>query len=146
MEALSRETVDREGRGVLDIAGLSLNFADRRVLDDISLKVASGDSVAVVGVSGSGKSSMLSCVLGLIRPDAGSITVDGEAVDSRRGRAMARLRRKKLGMIFQGGELLPALSPFENVVIAGLLAGREAADVRSAASELLERLGVPDGD
>ncbi|MGL5809181.1 MAG: ABC transporter ATP-binding protein [Nocardioides sp.] len=129
----------------LSVEGLSFGYGGRAILNDIDFRVAAGESLAVVGRSGSGKSTLLSCVLGLLVPATGSVHIDGVTVDARRARAVARLRRAKVGMVFQGGELLPELSPVENVVVAGLLGGLPAQVARSRADELLTRLGVPDG-
>ncbi|CCH77149.1 putative transporter subunit: ATP-binding component of ABC superfamily [Nostocoides japonicum T1-X7] len=127
------------------VAGLSLRFADRVVLDGADLVVERASSVAVTGGSGSGKSSLLLCLLGLLRPDAGAIEIDGSPVAFGRAGASARLRREKVGAVFQDGSLLPELSPRENVALAGMLAGLPAAEAATRAEELLDRLGVPAG-
>lgn len=122
---------------------MGFQYGSRRILDDISLTVSTGEAVAVRGKSGSGKSTLLSCVLGLITPSRGTIKVDGQVVVKR---TAARLRRQKIGMVFQSGELLPELSPLENVIIAGLLGGLDIGAARERATQLLTRLDVPPGD
>ncbi|WP_205730193.1 ABC transporter ATP-binding protein [Blastococcus sp. TF02-8] len=124
---------------------MSLVLGGKTILDDVDLEVDAGDSVAVVGRSGSGKSSLLSCVLGLIPPSAGTIVVDDVAITGLRRSGLSRMRREKLGMIFQTGELLVELSPRENVMISGLLAGQRPREAAAKADHLLEALGVPDG-
>jgi putative ABC transport system ATP-binding protein/lipoprotein-releasing system ATP-binding protein len=114
-------------------------------LDNIALNVLSGESVAVMGRSGSGKSSLLSCILGLVKPDSGEIMIDDQKVVSGRRSRMAKIRREKLGIVFQSGELLPELSSTENVLIAGLLAGQPIAQARERCAKLLEQLGIPAG-
>lgn len=128
---------------VLCVRGLRFAYDRARILDEVSLGVAAGESVAVVGKSGSGKSTLLSCLLGLVRPSGGEILIDGQALTRRNA---ARVRRERLGVVFQGGELLGELSPVENVVIAGLLAGLSSTQALARAKSLLDMLGVPSGD
>lgn len=124
---------------------MTFRYGDRRLLRDVSFDLHAGDSLAVVGRSGSGKSTLLACILGLDVVADGVVRVDGDVVDARRPRAVARLRREKLGVVFQGGELLPELSPQENVLIAGLLGGLPRRVAQERTVELLSRLGVPEG-
>jgi putative ABC transport system ATP-binding protein/lipoprotein-releasing system ATP-binding protein len=134
------------GRSTLVIKGLSLRYLDRVVLDDVGLEVKAGQSVSIMGPSGAGKSSLLSAVLGLVRPDSGSIQLNGTVVKAGSSSGMARLRRDEIGVIFQSGELLPELSPTENVALAGLLAGTSPSEAGGRANQLLAALGVPSGD
>ena len=122
---------------------LSYSVPRRKILDDVSFMVDKGESVAVAGPSGSGKSTLLMCLLGLLEPNAGSIYVDGEDIIGMSRHNKVELRRKKLGMVFQFGELLPELTPVENVALPGLLAGKGRATAYKQAQELLERLAVP---
>ncbi len=131
---------------LLSVNGLSLSFGETTLFADVSFELAMGESLAVMGRSGSGKSSLLSCILGLIRADSGEIMVSGNRVESLRGSAMARLRREKIGMIFQSGELLPELSPLDNVLVAGLLGGQSVRAATKRSEELLEGLSVPRSD
>ncbi|HZX37784.1 MAG TPA: ATP-binding cassette domain-containing protein, partial [Streptomyces sp.] len=108
---------------MLDVRGLRVQVSGRLLLDDVALTVRSGESVAVTGPSGSGKSTLLMCVLGLSRPTAGQVRVAGADVTAMRPRALARHRRAHIGTIFQFGELLPELTPVENVAVAALLSG-----------------------
>lgn len=128
---------------MLSVRGLYFAYDSEPILDEVSLNVAAGESVAVIGKSGSGKSTLLSCLLGLMRPSAGEVLIDGEPLTPRNA---ARVRREKLGVVFQGGELLGELSPVENVVIAGLLAGLSSTQALDRATSLLDALGVPPGD
>jgi lipoprotein-releasing system ATP-binding protein len=131
------------GAPVLEIEGMTYAI-DRRVLfNSVDLKLSPGESVAVTGPSGSGKSTLLSCILGLVRPDSGAVRVAGEDVRALRGRRLARHRQENVGVVFQFGELLPELTPLDNVALAALLhrAGRRTAYERAAA--LLDELGVP---
>lgn len=130
---------------VLTIRDLSVSFGTRQVLDGLNVAVNAGESVAVTGSSGSGKSTLLNCVLGLVRPDAGSIVIDGVDMAGASRKDAARARREKIGMVFQSGELLPELSPVENVMVSALLAGQDPGQARHDAEDLLQRLGVPAG-
>ncbi|MER8001135.1 ATP-binding cassette domain-containing protein [Streptomyces sp. NPDC095613] len=131
---------------VLRIRGLCHDIRERKLFGSVDLAVRSGESVAVVGPSGSGKSSLLSCVLGLLVPRAGSVRVAGEEITRMKAKELARVRSGSIGMVFQSGELLSELSPTENVALAALLArtgnGSGAGALRRA-EELLDELGVP---
>jgi phospholipid/cholesterol/gamma-HCH transport system ATP-binding protein len=126
----------------IQLAGVAKAFGTMRVLDGLNLSIDPGESVAIIGQSGSGKSVTLKCILGLIRPDAGSIEVDGENVVGLSAREGERLRGK-FGMLFQGGALFDSLPIWRNVTF-GLNQGRnvDAARMRRIAEENLERVGL----
>ena len=110
------------GAPKIRLRGVQKSFGAKRVLQGIDLDVPSGESVVVIGGSGSGKSVTIKCILGLIRADAGRIEVDGEDVTHARGtRRDALLRR--FGMLFQGSALFDSLSVWQNVAF-GLIQGR----------------------
>jgi len=115
--------------------------AARRLLDGVGLSVTAGEVVAILGRSGSGKSTLLHLLGGLDRPDAGSITVAGEPLTGRRGGALARIRLRHIGFVFQQFQLLEELSGLENVLLAAQLPGAPAGGVRRAA-ELIDALGL----
>lgn len=99
----------------IKIKGLSKAFGEKVVLDNLDLDIPKGKSIAVIGASGTGKSVLLKCVLGLIEADQGSITVDGvETLGASRQTREDVLR--KFGMLFQGGALFDSLKIWENVV------------------------------
>ena len=126
----------------LRIEGLRYALKDRVLLDGLGVEVPGGSSLAVTGPSGSGKSTLLMCALGLVKPDAGTVSVAGGDVTRMSARALAAHRRH-IGVVFQFGELLPELSPLENVAIAALLAGVDRRKAYGSARELLRWLGVP---
>ncbi|MEF3119242.1 ABC transporter ATP-binding protein [Streptomyces chrestomyceticus] len=136
------EEIKADGR-VLDISNLRYEVADRVLLDGLDLQVAAGESVAVVGPSGSGKSTLLGCILGLHRPHQGRVAVAGSDVTKMRQRALERHRSQYVGMVFQFGELLPELTPLENVALAALLGGIPSGEAYRRAEKLLRDLGVP---
>ncbi|WP_414506976.1 ABC transporter ATP-binding protein [Streptomyces sp. NEAU-L66] len=131
------------GEPVLKASGLRYEVADRVLLDGVDLQVCAGESAAVVGPSGSGKSTLLGCVLGLIRPAQGQVEVAGQDVVRMRQRALERHRSRHMGVVFQFGELLPELTPVENVALAALLGGTPSNQAYERAETLLRDLGVP---
>ncbi|MCM2415582.1 ABC transporter ATP-binding protein [Streptomyces sp. RKAG290] len=137
--------MDRQDSSGLHVSDLYYEVAGRTLLDGVELSVARGESVAVTGPSGSGKSTLLMCVLGLIEPQAGTITAAGRDITGLGPARLAQARRETLSMVFQFGELLPELSPVENVALPVLLAGGRHQDAYRRAEELLGELGVPTG-
>ncbi len=127
------------------IRGLSKSFGPKRVLDGIDLDVDAGTSMVIIGGSGSGKSVLLRCILGLIEPDAGAIEIDGQ--DLRRlGRREQEAARARIGMLFQNGALFDSLPVWENVAF-GLLARRgpsrmSRARARDHAGTVLSQVGL----
>ncbi len=111
------------------IRDLHKTFNENVVLDGLDLDVGVGESVVVIGGSGSGKSVMLKCILGLLSPEAGSIQVDGEEMVGRAGRERDRIRRK-FGMLFQNAALFDSLPVWENVAF-GLMEGERMARAES---------------
>jgi putative ABC transport system ATP-binding protein len=113
-------------------------------LDDVSLAVAPGELVAVMGPSGSGKSTLLNLAGGLDRPTAGDIVVDGQPMGALNLRALAALRRRSIGYVFQDLNLLPALTAAENVSLPRELDGVPLRRARTEALAMLERCGLAD--
>ena len=130
---------------LLRAAGLVKSFgegrASRRILDGADLDVQGGELVAVLGRSGTGKSTLLHVLGGLDRVERGTIEVAGERVDGASERRLAALRRRRIGFVFQFFHLLPELSGEANVRLAARVRG---ADPRAheRATELVERLGL----
>jgi len=101
----------------IELQGVKKSFGPKKVLDGISLTVAKGESLVVIGGSGTGKSVLIKCILGLLTPDEGSIKIDGVEVTKLRGSAREELMRK-FGMLFQGGALFDSLPVWENITFA----------------------------
>jgi phospholipid/cholesterol/gamma-HCH transport system ATP-binding protein len=118
------------------------SFGPKLVLDGIDLSVGRGESVVVIGGSGTGKSVMLKCILGLLRPERGSIQVDGQEVVGLSQRDREQVMRK-FGMLFQGGALFDSLKVWENVAF-GLIQGQKMArgPARDIAIEKLAQVGL----
>lgn len=110
------------------------------ILDDISLSLAKGESLAIIGASGSGKTTLLGLLAGLERPSQGQVDLDGQALESLDENARARLRRQRVGFVFQSFHLLPSLTALENVMLALEIAGLDQA--RSRAVTALEQVGL----
>jgi ABC-type lipoprotein export system ATPase subunit len=140
--------VNDAGASVLRACGLRKEYGRGeglvRAVGDVDLDVASGETVAVMGPSGCGKSTLLHLLGGLDRPSDGELWLAGQRIDQLGERALARLRRDKIGFIFQAFHLMDELTAAENVELPALLAGRSARSARRRAAELLERVGVAD--
>src|SRR5918996_1034337 len=114
--------------------------AERRVLAGVSMTIARGEIVVLVGRSGSGKSTLLNLIAGIDRPSAGSVVVDGTDLTALDEQARTRFRRRSIGFVFQFFNLIPMLTVEENVVLPLELNGR--ADVMATHSR--EVIGVAD--
>jgi putative ABC transport system ATP-binding protein len=133
---------------VLEATGLGKVFGldgiDVRALDGIDLQIEAGEMVAIMGPSGSGKSTLLHILGALDTPTEGTVAMSGERYDSLDDNALTRLRRDRIGFVFQFFNLLPSLTAEENVLLPALIARRNEAGMRSRVAELLERVGLGD--
>ena len=118
--------------------------AEVLALRGVDVAIERGEFVAIMGPSGCGKSTLLNLLAGLDRPTAGEVWLDGERIDRLSETELARLRRRKIGFVFQFFNLVPTLSAVENVELPLLLVGRRRRDARRSASELLTELGIGD--
>jgi phospholipid/cholesterol/gamma-HCH transport system ATP-binding protein len=123
------------GQPKIELRGVTKAFGAKKVLQGIDLSVAARESVVVIGGSGTGKSVLLKCILGLMQPDAGSIRIDDEETTALAGRERERVMRK-FGMLFQGGALFDSLRVWENVAFGPIqsdgMAPQKAHDVAMA--------------
>lgn len=119
------------------MADVRKSFGPKTVLDGMSLDVKKGESFVVIGGSGTGKSVMLKCILGLLRPDSGAIEIDGENVIGLGGQDREQVMRK-FGMLFQGSALFDSLPVWENVAF-GLIQGQRM-DRKKAKEKAIEKL------
>ena len=131
---------------MIEIKNISKTFKNNKVLDGIDLTINQGDVVAIIGPSGTGKSTFLRCVDRLEKPETGTITIDGETQDLAHihGKDLTELR-KKTGMVFQNFNLFPHYSVWKNVIDAPIhVQKRDRAEVEKTAMELLEKMGIAD--
>ena len=126
----------------ISVRGLRKSFGPKLVLDGIDIDIGVRESGVVIGGSGTGKSVMLKCILGLIEPDAGSIKIDGQEVTNLSTGEREKLMHK-FGMLFQGGALFDSLPVWENVAF-GLIMGRgmARADAKKVALQKLAAVGL----
>ena len=113
---------------------------DLCILDDVDFEAAAGESVAVVGASGSGKTTMLGILAGLDLPSAGDVWLDGEEITALSEEQRARVRGRCIGFVFQTFQLIESLSALENVMLPSELRGDAAA--RDEALQFLTRVGL----
>jgi putative ABC transport system ATP-binding protein len=109
---------------MLELNRLSKSYGDNAIFSDVSLAVARGEFVALVGESGVGKSTLLNCIAGLDTADSGTVQIDGSALAQMGEAERSQLRREKLGFVFQAFHVLPHLSVAENVSLPLRLLGR----------------------
>ena len=124
------------------LRGVTKSFGAKKVLQGVDLDVAPGESMVVIGGSGTGKSVLLKCILGLLVPDRGSIHVDGEETVGLSDRNRARVMRK-FGMLFQGGALFDSLKVWENVAFGPIQSdGMKPAQAHEVAVAKLGAVGL----
>lgn len=115
-----------------------------KAIDNISLEIPKGDFVSIIGPSGSGKSSLLLMLGGMLSPSLGKVFIDDESLYDLKPNEIAALRQKKMGFVFQTFNLIPYLSAIQNVQLPLLLGGLQAKDQVEKAKYLLERVGLDD--
>ncbi|MFI1092527.1 ABC transporter ATP-binding protein [Streptomyces sp. NPDC020917] len=132
----------------LNLTDVTLTYPDGdnrlTALDKVGLDVAKGSLTAVVGPSGSGKSSLLAVAATLITPDAGTVTVDGTVTTGLSRGELTELRRHKIGIVFQQPNLLPSLTAAEQLQVMAKIAGGPPRKARGRAMELLDAVGLAD--
>ena len=122
---------------MIELRNISKSFGSNHVLKDVSLKVDKGQSLAIIGGSGTGKSVTLKCILGLIKHDAGEILIDGKPIEAQREAFFDRF-----GMLFQGGALFDSLPVWHNVAFRLLQGDRSKDECKEIAIQKLKRVGL----
>ena len=117
-------------------------YGSVEVLHGVNLRVAAGERVALTGPSGSGKSTLLNCICGIEPIDLGRITITGESLLRESREHLDRLRREKIGYVFQSFHLLPTLTAIENIELPGQLIGMAKSERIERAQQLLESVGL----
>ena len=127
---------------MIRVTDIHKSFGTLEVLKGVSLDVAQGEVVSIVGASGAGKTTLLQIIGTLSRPDCGRVEIDGRDVSGLGDRALSQFRNERIGFVFQFHHLLAEFSAFENVCIPGLIGRRPRAGVERRAAELLGMMGL----
>ena len=127
---------------MIRVTDIHKSFGTLEVLKGVSLDVAQGEVVSIVGASGAGKTTLLQIIGTLSRPDCGRVEIDGRDVSGLGDRALSQFRNERIGFVFQFHHLLAEFSAFENVCIPGLIGRRPRADVERRAAELLDMMSL----
>ena len=130
---------------MIELKNVSRAYREGKVVNalrEVNLKIARGERVAVMGPSGSGKSTLLNMICGLDDPSSGQVLVDGVDIAALSDDERTRLRREKIGMIFQTFNLLPTLTALENVALPLRLQGTAKREAEQQAAQMLARVGL----
>ncbi len=128
---------------MIKIEQISKSFKDSKVLNDISFEIKRGDFAAVMGPSGSGKSTLLYSVSGMDSIDEGRVMFEGVNITLMQESELSKFRLTKMGFVFQNAQMLKNLSIFDNIILPGLVAKKEPAEIiRKRASEFMERMEI----
>lgn len=123
-------------------SNINKSYGPLQVLKDVSIHVAKGEVVSIVGASGAGKTTLLQIIGTLDKADSGKVLIDGHDVTSMGERALAAFRNKNIGFVFQSNNLLPEFTALENICLPAMIAGHRLDEVRDDASRLLDFLGI----
>jgi putative ABC transport system ATP-binding protein len=132
------------GQPVLELEGIEYSYRRNVALRGVSLQLKPGEVVAVTGASGCGKSTLLHCAAGILTPDSGVVRVDGQDLSTLPEERRAALRRTKVGIVLQFGQLVPDLPLIDNVALPLLLDGHERGEAHVAARDWLDQVGIAD--
>ena len=127
---------------MIRVTDIHKSFGTLEVLKGVSLEVAAGEVVSIVGASGAGTTTLLQIMGTLSRPDSGCVEIGGEDVSSLGDKALSKFRNERIGFVFQFHHLLAEFTAFENVCIPGLIGRRPRAEVERRAAELLDMMGL----
>jgi putative ABC transport system ATP-binding protein len=131
-----------EAEVLVRLTAVNKRYGETVALERVDLDIRRGESVTVMGPSGSGKSTLLNIVAGLDRPTSGTVSVDGQELTAMGEGALARYRRRRIGMVFQFFHLLDDLTVLDNVMLSARLVGTPHKQARARAMGLLDELGI----
>jgi lipoprotein-releasing system ATP-binding protein len=138
--------MNEKGEIVLEARGVRKSFyqgpKEVRVLKDINMSLAAGESLAIVGASGTGKSTLLHILGGLDQPDAGEVLIEGASMWDLKSAERSKIRNHALGFVYQFHHLLPEFTAVENVAMPLLIRGESTQSARDKAIDLLTRVGL----
>lgn len=127
----------------IQVREIEKKFGESNILNGISMEVNKGDFIAIMGPSGSGKSTLLYSISGMDEITGGSVWFDGENLSAMGEEERAQMRLKKMGFVFQNAQMLKTLTILDNIILPGLVAGKEDADIiRKRAVDLMEQMGI----
>lgn len=129
---------------IIEAKGIEKSFGPLKVLKGLDFYADAAEIVAIMGASGAGKSTLLQILGTLLRPESGSLTIDGIDALSLGRNDLSDFRCRKIGFVFQFHHLLPEFSSLENVMIPALIAGTGKAQAKEKAIQLLDTLGLTD--
>ncbi|MFD9611917.1 ABC transporter ATP-binding protein [Streptomyces sp. NPDC059083] len=129
---------------ILHAEGVDLFYGTQQAVFGVDFTLKRGEVAAIMGSSGSGKSSLLYCLAGVLPPSSGTVTFDGVPLSTLPDGELSALRRTRLGFVFQYGELLPELTVEENAALPLRLAGISKTHAHAMAAQILKRLGMAD--
>jgi len=127
---------------MITISGVHKNYEDTQVLKGIDAHIQEGDFITIVGASGAGKSTLLHLIAGLDKASKGSISFDGQSLETLDRNALNHLRNQRIGLVFQFHNLLPELTALENTTLPSWIGGKMDAETQARGLELLEDLGI----
>jgi putative ABC transport system ATP-binding protein len=127
---------------MLVLSDVRKRFGPRTILDGVDLRANAGEYVAIIGESGSGKSTLLNLIAGLELPDAGRIDIDGQSLSELSDDARTRLRRSRIGFVFQAFHILPHMTVAQNVELPLVLLGVQPDERSARVSELIAAVGL----
>jgi len=128
----------------IQVHAVRKRYGALEVLRGVDLAIPKGQFTGIIGKSGSGKSTLLGVIAGLERPDEGEVSILGHQVAGIADQEAAALRRRLIGIVFQGFNLIPSLTALDNVLLPAFFEATPAAQRRQRATELLERVGLGD--
>ena len=127
---------------MIQATNIEKSYNGERVLFGVSLNIADGEFVSIMGESGSGKSTLLSILGGFLAADAGEVLLDGESVLQMSERRLAEIRCSTLGFVFQGYKLIPTLTARDNLLLPAVLGGKSEEELAEYLQRLAEALGI----
>ncbi len=143
MLAKSKPAPAPTGGEVIRVERLKKHYGDVEILKGVDLTVSAGKFTAIMGKSGSGKSTLLGIIAGLEKPDEGNVSIMGQKLEGMSDRDMATLRRRSIGIVFQGFSLIPSLTALDNVLLPTFFAtDTNAAERRQRGVDLLKQVGL----